>query len=326
MKLPFYLLALTSALLHAQGGSLTPPPGSPAPTMKSLDQVEARTPLVEGAAGVTIDPITGGITISESGSFFLAGNLSVTKGNGITINADNVSLDLNGFAISSAATPAAGDGIFSSNSHLTISKGRIIGDYSISEMDGSGFQNGINATAGNGIAISRISVSKCSGNGIRLSTGSDRITTTEACQVDSMGGDGIHANTVKDCLVTKCTTGGIKGSHVSGSEAATTGGIGIQAPHVDNCYARSQDGNGIDSEHVVNSTGRSTNATGIDAHNVSQCTGTSFNGDGISALYLVTHSQGTSYGNAPGTFGIKTDTAIGCFTNKLSADHKFNMP
>jgi hypothetical protein len=26
-------------------GSLTPPPGAPAPTMKTLDQIEARTPI-----------------------------------------------------------------------------------------------------------------------------------------------------------------------------------------------------------------------------------------------------------------------------------------
>jgi hypothetical protein len=36
-------------------GPLTPP-GAPAPTMKTLDQVEPRIPLVVGASGVTTEP------------------------------------------------------------------------------------------------------------------------------------------------------------------------------------------------------------------------------------------------------------------------------
>src|SRR5438105_9353803 len=74
-------------------GSLTPP-GAPAPTMKSLDQIEARKPLPGGTAA---------ITISQPGSYYLTGNLSVASGDGITISVDKVALDLNGFTISSNA-------------------------------------------------------------------------------------------------------------------------------------------------------------------------------------------------------------------------------
>ena len=68
-------------------GSLTPP-GAPASTMKTLDQVEPRTPIT--AAGQTI---------SSSGSYYLTGNLTVSSGNGITVDADDVTIDLMGFSL-----------------------------------------------------------------------------------------------------------------------------------------------------------------------------------------------------------------------------------
>src|SRR5208282_2069453 len=83
-------------------GSLTPPPGPPAPTMKSLDQIEARTAITNTASLVTI---------SQPGSYYLTHNLTVSTGDGIDINTNGVTLDLNGFTISSTATSATGYGI-----------------------------------------------------------------------------------------------------------------------------------------------------------------------------------------------------------------------
>jgi hypothetical protein len=80
-------------------GTLTPP-GAPAPTMKSLDQIEARTPISSLP-----------FTISSAGSYYLTKNLSVTTGNALTINASQVTVDLNGFTISSTASSANGTGI-----------------------------------------------------------------------------------------------------------------------------------------------------------------------------------------------------------------------
>ena len=74
-------------------GPLTPDSG-PTETMKSLDQIEPRTP---------IDSLPH--TIDESGSYFIASDFSVS-GNAILVTADDVSLDLQGFTIDGDGTGA----------------------------------------------------------------------------------------------------------------------------------------------------------------------------------------------------------------------------
>ncbi|MGJ8676528.1 MAG: right-handed parallel beta-helix repeat-containing protein [Akkermansiaceae bacterium] len=134
LVLNFILSAALASLALAQtGGSLAPPIGSPSPTYKTLDQVEARTPLVDGAAGVSIDA-NGTITILAAGSYYLTGNLNIiADAHGILISNNDVTVDLNGFNINGTATSLSYAGVnargtsAASLTNVTIKNGSIRG-------------------------------------------------------------------------------------------------------------------------------------------------------------------------------------------------------
>jgi len=95
---------LVIALIGAQGiayaqGNLNPP-GAPAPNFKTLSQIEPRVPIEIVPTNITV-----------SGSYYLVTNFTGTAGtNGITIMVDNVTLDLNGFALIGVA--GSSNGVF----------------------------------------------------------------------------------------------------------------------------------------------------------------------------------------------------------------------
>ena len=97
-------------------GSLTPP-GAPAPTMKTLAQIEPRTAISSAA-----------VTITQPGSYYLTTNLVGASGqNGITISSGDVTLDLNGFAF--LGVPGSVEGIQVSGlcTNVTVRNGNVSG-------------------------------------------------------------------------------------------------------------------------------------------------------------------------------------------------------
>ncbi len=74
---------------HAQGPLA--PPAAPGPTMKTLEQVEPRTPISQADFPYVI---------TAPGSYYLTENITATSGShGIRVDADDVTLDLNGFVL-----------------------------------------------------------------------------------------------------------------------------------------------------------------------------------------------------------------------------------
>jgi hypothetical protein len=125
MKIPVAVLCLLSlpAAVFSQG-SLTPP-GAPASTMKTLQQVEPRTPL-----DATHTPGDNYVQfqIATPGSYYLTTNvLGVSGKDGIRITASNVTLDLNGFSLLGTSNAGNGLSLFGGYENITVRNGSVSG-------------------------------------------------------------------------------------------------------------------------------------------------------------------------------------------------------
>ncbi len=307
IKIALWIVSIISVFffhpssLYAQG-SLTPP-GAPTTTMKSLDQIEARTPISSALFAIT-----------APGSYYLTANVSVAGGNAIFISANQVTLDLNGFTISSTNPRQLGFRHLIErlqyrryhilNGHITSGVTDNAGTFS-----GPGFINGISVygpgTFSN-IRVTGVSVSSCLNDGILVGGASS--TVVESCTVQNVGGVGIEANVITHCSASSCGNTAIDaviasdcygqcvGSTGDGIAANNTannctglsvGGFGVSINEgcAINCNGQSSTGDGVSVGTGVanNCSGQSASGNGVYVNEgtINNCCGSSFSGDGI---------------------------------------------
>jgi hypothetical protein len=306
------ILLVLPALGFAQG-ALTPPSGAPAPTMKTLDQLEPRTPLKAGAPGVTQNT-NGGFTITASGSYYLTANLTIASGDAIVITASGVSLDLSGFTISSTTASPTASGtavyIYPNLSDITIRNGNIRGntvyDAATKIFSGTGFKNGIRGSLSDKLLADNIFVGNVAIDGI-----SD-FTTIDHCAASVCGGLGLRADHVRDSSAYTCGTSGVMANYTASNcyGSSTGGGSGISADTASNCYGSSRGvGAGLIATTASNCYGSSTSGTGLSAYTASNCYGSSTSGTGLDAHDTASNCSGSSLSSTGLDAG---DTASNC--------------
>lgn len=269
------LLTLSPLAAFGQGGLI--PSGPPAGTMKTLDQIESRIPIS-----------TAPFNITQSGSYYLTANLAVTSGNAVSISVENVTLDLNGYTISSTANPASGNAVHISGSvrNISVRNGHIRGGTTGSGASyvQVGFLGGVYAVnVPNNVRVSDISVSGVGQYGIDFTT--DSSVVVERCTVETCAVRGIVANVVTNCTVRNTGLTAINGVVVQGCRGISSGsGNGITAEVASNSSGQAVSAAGLfASDTATNCTGVSTSGIGLQTDTALNCTGTSTSGTGLSA-------------------------------------------
>jgi hypothetical protein len=150
-----------------------------------------------GAVGTKITTLP--YTINTSGFYFLGGNLT-GKGNGITITASNVTLDLMGFAIAGGNT-GSGIGLSGGPDNVVIRNGTI-----------RNFQNGVNgqitpSVPSNNSRMINVRINHCSTYGATFDGKSHMVKN---CTFTNNGtGLNMSAGTISGCMACDNTSAGI---------------------------------------------------------------------------------------------------------------------
>lgn len=218
------LLASTAA---SRAGTLTPPAGPVAATMKPLSEIEPRVAI---NATNTPGDATSQFKISQSGSYYLTGNMSGVAGkNGIYITASNVTIDMSGFESRGVAGAASGIKAATANPVLT---GTCVRNGTLSGWPGTG----LDLLNVNGTRITDLRTVAC---GAGIYSGSSSVVTN-CSAIDSGTADGIVLG-VKS-VASNCSASGGKGNGISADSDCV----------LNNCSASSNGDAGVESGFRLN--------------------------------------------------------------------------
>ncbi len=248
------LVSSVSASLSA--GPLDPPAGPVAPTLKTLDEVEPRTPVNRlPASGTSMH------TIVEPGSYYLTGNVNPGPGqSAISILADRVTLDLNGFSLD-------GNG---ADTHAVVIEAGVRGT-----VIRNGFVRGFNGIAINGeesdeTTVESLTIFDSNQEAIFLS---DRGVVRNCTVVDAPTGIFVQSQGIVTGCVVSATRGIVAGANalVQDCTVNPAGGVGISVGEngrIEGCSVGAGATNGIeggDNSVIRNCTVQGATLTGVSA-------------------------------------------------------------
>jgi parallel beta-helix repeat protein len=243
------------------------------------------------------------IVIDQPGSYVLTSNIVVPAGvNGIVINVDNVTIDLNGHAVIGPGKASGGQ--WHGISTPVYSYGNAVINGSVKEFSGDGIRlwgenNQVKDVRSHnngyiGIYASQSSITNCTAvhNDIGISGSISAIT---GCIVSNNDTYGIHAH---NSTVTNCT-------------ASYNGSVGILTNHepgtVTNCTANYNGSNGINGYYstITNCTAKGNTQDGIYAFSNCRVEGNNLRDNGRYGLFLSTNGyaiKNVASGNGTANF------------------------
>jgi parallel beta-helix repeat protein len=306
-----YALLIAAAAASAPAGDLNPP-GAPASTMVDLDDLNAGIQGLETRIAIDTLPAGGGALhqISVPGAYYLRQDLvGVAGSSGLSVNADDVTIDLNGFHVVGVAGAVHGinfGSVITNRFNVEVKNGDIRDWPSVGVgLTGAGFAQGNR--------LLNVHVEGCGSTGAQLGIAA----VVRDCVFRSNGGAGLNANgAIENCVAESNAIGIAGGGSIRGCSVATNTSSGMQifSGSVENCRSFSNGGVGIigsNSVRIVDCLSHQNGGDGIQIGGDCYVSGCQANFNGTSSVGAGVHATGTD-NRIEGNNVATNDAGIDC--------------